>query len=186
MLEKVKMHPALVTATKEGELNQQRWRSKEYHEVIAECSKISLDVYESSFPEEVTPTFTRLSSIDFEGDASNESVNCGGDWTVEALLKLPTSTLISQAMRSSDLTSLVSYLDDTSNTAPPTPLSVGPASTLINKTSSPLETAMEATPENTPIKVRTVGRIIYFLCFTGCAILLICNEFGFYLFKCPK
>lgn len=128
--------------------------------MIAECSKISLDVYESSFPEEITPTFVRLGSVDSEGDSSKVSqVAAFGEWTLEPLLKLPASTLISQSMQTSELTSLVSYLDDNCNTAPPTPLSVGgtslamPSSSLINKTASPPETAMEATPENTPIKV---------------------------------
>lgn len=153
------MHPGLVTATKEGELHPQRWRSKEYHELIAECSKISLDVYESSFPEEVAPTFSRLSSIDLDGgDKGAPGGVSFGEWTNVA--KLPTSTLISQAMRNSELTSLGSYLNETSNTAPPTPLSVGGGSSLlapppgtVTKTGSPLETAMEATPENTPVKV---------------------------------
>ncbi|OXA54586.1 Hamartin [Folsomia candida] len=167
MLEKVKMHPALVTSTKEGELLPQRWRSKEYHQVIAECSKISLDVYESSFPEEITPTFTRLGSLEFDSDpaASSSATTIArggslttttlGDWTIESLLKLPPSSLISQSMRTSDLTSLVTYLDDTSSTAPPTPLSVGGGGgpILLNRTTtSPPETAMEATPENTPIR----------------------------------
>ncbi|XP_021953152.1 hamartin isoform X2 [Folsomia candida] len=169
MLEKVKMHPALVTSTKEGELLPQRWRSKEYHQVIAECSKISLDVYESSFPEEITPTFTRLGSLEFDSDpaASSSATTIArggslttttlGDWTIESLLKLPPSSLISQSMRTSDLTSLVTYLDDTSSTAPPTPLSVGGGGgpILLNRTTtSPPETAMEATPENTPIRVQ--------------------------------
>jgi len=134
MLDKVKMHPSLVTGTKEGELAPNRWKSKEYHDVIAECSKISLDVFESSFPEEVNKAFSGLVK------ESSSSTSCVASENMEnTIFKLPMSNLISQAM-SSEMTNLSTYIDD-SNTAPPTPLSVH------------LETAMEATPENTPVKV---------------------------------
>jgi len=56
MLETVKMHPMLVTATKESEVLATRWKSKEYHEIIAECSQVSLDVLESGLAEEINPT----------------------------------------------------------------------------------------------------------------------------------
>jgi len=175
------MHPALVTATRESEMNPARWKSKEYHEVIAECSKISLDVYESSFPEEITPTFSRLNSVDrvsstselpmqnlaLQPDTTSNSFNSNTLLTPHgepSILKLPPSSLISQSVaRTSELTSLATFIDDSAVTAPPTPMSVTsvtgtqaatPQLGIVNKvTTSPPETAMEATPENTPIKV---------------------------------
>ncbi|CAL8113121.1 unnamed protein product [Orchesella dallaii] len=162
MLEKVKMHPHLVTATKEGELNPARWRSRDYHDIISECSKISLDGYESSLPEEMPSGFSNLGSN--SGSIQERKVqNCSAELSLDDVLKIPT-TLFSQAMSSSDLNSLVTYIDDFSNTAPPTPLSVNTGSSnvplshtgLTVRTNLPLptETAMEATPENTPVKDR--------------------------------
>lgn len=42
LLETVKMHPALVTATKDHETNKLRWKKMEPHDVVMECSKFSL------------------------------------------------------------------------------------------------------------------------------------------------
>jgi len=159
------MHPHLVTATKEGELNPARWRSREYHDIITECSKISLDGYESSLPEEIPCGFTNLGSN--SGSINGRRVhNCSAELSLDDVLKIPNTTLFSQAMSTSDLNSLVNYIDDFSNTAPPTPLSVtttGSSSNVVPlshtgltvRTNLPLptETAMEATPENTPVKV---------------------------------
>ncbi|ODN00089.1 Hamartin, partial [Orchesella cincta] len=164
MLEKVKMHPHLVTATKEGELNPARWRSRDYHDIISECSKISLDGYESSLPEEMPSGFSNLGSN--TGNINERRVqNSTAELSLEDVLKIPNTTMFSQAMSTSDLNSLVNYIDDFSNTAPPTPLSVTTGSSsnvpmshtgLTVRTNLPLptETAMEATPENTPVKDR--------------------------------
>jgi hypothetical protein len=72
MLETVKMHPMLVTATKESELSPSRWRNKEYHEIIAECAQVSLDVLESGLAEEINPTPLRPRL------QTNVSLDCSG------------------------------------------------------------------------------------------------------------
>lgn len=158
MLEKVKMHPNLVTATREGEMSTARWQSRDYHDIIAECSKISLDGCETSLPEEIPSSFTNLGTNEESGFGMKRY---GMEFNVVDVLSIPTSTLLSQALDNSDLSSLGQLIDDYSNTAPPTPLSVTASSSApfsqhgghTVKTSLPAETAMEATPENTPVKV---------------------------------
>uniref|UniRef100_A0A1L8DMW7 Putative rho-associated coiled-coil n=1 Tax=Nyssomyia neivai TaxID=330878 RepID=A0A1L8DMW7_9DIPT len=46
LLETVKMHPLLVTENRETETSKKRWRTLEPHDVIVECSKLTLDSLE--------------------------------------------------------------------------------------------------------------------------------------------
>lgn len=48
MLERVRLHPLLVTASKETELSANRWKKMEYHDVISDCASISLDAIEGT------------------------------------------------------------------------------------------------------------------------------------------
>ncbi|XP_037830887.1 TSC complex subunit 1a isoform X2 [Kryptolebias marmoratus] len=48
MLEHVRVHPELVTGTQDNELDPSRWRRHEVHDIVIECSKLSLDPLESS------------------------------------------------------------------------------------------------------------------------------------------
>ncbi|KAF4514250.1 UNVERIFIED_CONTAM: hypothetical protein B566_EDAN019542 [Ephemera danica] len=43
MLDSVKMHPLLVTASKDIETMQERWKNKGHHDVIVECAKFALE-----------------------------------------------------------------------------------------------------------------------------------------------
>lgn len=160
MLEKVKMHPNLVTATRDAELNISRWQSRDYHDIIAECSKISLDGYESSLPEEIPSGFTNMGPNSCLEDKFSTTQTLGSELNLEDVLKIRTSTFISQAMDIPDMHSLAQFIEEFPGTAPPTPLSISSSSGLpyshtglTIKTNLPAETAMEATPENTPVKV---------------------------------
>ncbi|XP_067617478.1 hamartin [Eurosta solidaginis] len=42
LLETVRMHPMLVTATMDSEVNHARWKEKEPHDVVEECARLSL------------------------------------------------------------------------------------------------------------------------------------------------
>ncbi|CAB1431745.1 unnamed protein product [Pleuronectes platessa] len=48
MLEHVRVHPELVTGTQDYELDPSRWRCYEVHDIVIECSRVSLDPLESS------------------------------------------------------------------------------------------------------------------------------------------
>ncbi|XP_019494719.1 PREDICTED: hamartin isoform X2 [Hipposideros armiger] len=49
MMEHVRIHPELVTGSKDHELDPRRWKKLETHDVVIECAKISLDPAEASY-----------------------------------------------------------------------------------------------------------------------------------------
>uniref|UniRef100_A0A8B9HCW7 TSC complex subunit 1b n=1 Tax=Astyanax mexicanus TaxID=7994 RepID=A0A8B9HCW7_ASTMX len=51
MLEHVRIHPELVTGTKDHELDPTRWKRFEIHDIVIECAKVSLDPREASCEE---------------------------------------------------------------------------------------------------------------------------------------
>ncbi|KAL2099543.1 hypothetical protein ACEWY4_003937 [Coilia grayii] len=51
MLEHVRIHPELVTGTKDHELDPTRWKRFEVHDIVIECAKVSLDPKEASCEE---------------------------------------------------------------------------------------------------------------------------------------
>ncbi|KAM3873924.1 TSC complex subunit 1b [Diretmus argenteus] len=51
MLEHVRIHPELVTGTKDNELDPTRWKKFEIHDIVIECAKVSLDPKEASCEE---------------------------------------------------------------------------------------------------------------------------------------
>ncbi|XP_040897943.1 TSC complex subunit 1a isoform X2 [Toxotes jaculatrix] len=53
MLEQVRVHPELVTGTQDYELDPSRWRCYEVHDIVIECSRVSLDPLESSCEEDI-------------------------------------------------------------------------------------------------------------------------------------
>ncbi|XP_041793617.1 LOW QUALITY PROTEIN: TSC complex subunit 1a [Chelmon rostratus] len=53
MLEHVRVHPELVTGTQDSEVDPTRWRCYEVHDIVIECSRVSLDPLESSCEEEI-------------------------------------------------------------------------------------------------------------------------------------
>ncbi|XP_073456647.1 hamartin [Aquarana catesbeiana] len=60
MMEHVRIHPELVTGSKDHELDPGRWRRLETHDIVVECAKISLDPNEASYEEGYSPLSTRL------------------------------------------------------------------------------------------------------------------------------
>ncbi|XP_078282633.1 hamartin-like isoform X2 [Rhinoraja longicauda] len=54
MLEHVRIHPELVTGTKDNELDPVKWKRFETHDIVIECAKVSLDPKEASCEEGYT------------------------------------------------------------------------------------------------------------------------------------
>ncbi|XP_053380721.1 hamartin-like isoform X2 [Mercenaria mercenaria] len=51
MLERVRLHPLLITGSRDQETSTQRWRHMETHDVVVECNKMSLDPVEGTWEE---------------------------------------------------------------------------------------------------------------------------------------
>ncbi|XP_069799558.1 hamartin [Dendropsophus ebraccatus] len=60
MMEHVRIHPELVTGSKDHELDPGRWKRLETHDIVVECAKISLDPNEASYEEGYSPLSSRL------------------------------------------------------------------------------------------------------------------------------
>ncbi|XP_073412093.1 hamartin isoform X1 [Dendrobates tinctorius] len=60
MMEHVRIHPELVTGSKDHELDPGRWKRLETHDIVVECAKISLDPNEASYEEGYSPLSARL------------------------------------------------------------------------------------------------------------------------------
>uniref|UniRef100_A0A665W206 TSC complex subunit 1a n=1 Tax=Echeneis naucrates TaxID=173247 RepID=A0A665W206_ECHNA len=54
MLEHVRVHPELITGTQDYELDMSRWRCYEVHDIVIECSRLSLDPLEASCEEDMS------------------------------------------------------------------------------------------------------------------------------------
>ncbi|OCT67114.1 hamartin isoform X3 [Xenopus laevis] len=60
MMEHVRIHPELVTGSKDHEVDPSRWKRLETHDIVVECAKISLDPSEASYEEGYSPLSNRL------------------------------------------------------------------------------------------------------------------------------
>ncbi|KAF4789193.1 Hamartin [Turdus rufiventris] len=60
MMEHVRIHPELVTGSKDHELDPRRWKRLETHDVVIECAKISLDPAEASYEDGYHPASRKL------------------------------------------------------------------------------------------------------------------------------
>uniref|UniRef100_T1IJR6 Hamartin n=1 Tax=Strigamia maritima TaxID=126957 RepID=T1IJR6_STRMM len=95
MLDRVRMHPLLVTASKDSELSKNRWQKMEPHAIVMECAKVSLDLIEGISNELVAYQYT----LGSDKAAETTSVTLSGACSYvsnEALLftrKIETSSL---------------------------------------------------------------------------------------------
>ncbi|KAK7899551.1 hypothetical protein WMY93_020404 [Mugilogobius chulae] len=63
MLDHVRVHPELVTGTQDQELDPTRWRRFEVHDIVMECSRLSLDPLEASSEDLLYCSFSALPSL---------------------------------------------------------------------------------------------------------------------------
>ncbi|XP_044732259.1 hamartin isoform X2 [Chrysoperla carnea] len=172
MLETVKMHPLLVTASKDNEITTNRWKEMGHHDVIVECAKLTLDPSERLRED----AFSGLTSSFRSSRPGTEHSNTSSSYFDSIHFPIQTSSY-----HPSSYLSLANELDSTTfspsvyfqySTSPPasdisvtTSIShtpIGNSSTpqaIISHTTyahqegtSPPEAAVEATPETTPIK----------------------------------
>ncbi|XP_071532951.1 uncharacterized protein Tsc1 [Panulirus ornatus] len=145
MMEKVRLHPLLITENKESELTRNRWIGLETHHLILECAKLCLDPIEATC-EEVCGSFFTLNT---GSDLASDPLPVPTNWVLYAVENnfwSPSLAMSSPAMLSASRGS-------SSSSVPHTP--VYPISTpnlrLGGKVAeSPPEAAIEATPETTP------------------------------------
>ncbi|XP_074526805.1 TSC complex subunit 1a [Halichoeres trimaculatus] len=162
MLEHVRVHPELVTGTQDYELDPSRWRCYEVHDIVIECSRVSLDPLESSCEEDIyttlrdpppsSPRPPPLSSPLPHLNLSPETVSSSGGSGAQALAPLALNISYNQA---DDVTWSPSSQCGLS-TPPPEPAAAGSASLLSRTTSlSGVKCALSATVPVTPLTEET-------------------------------
>ncbi|XP_021365469.1 hamartin-like [Mizuhopecten yessoensis] len=58
MLDRVRLHPHLITSSRDHEISPKRWRQMEAQDVVIECAKMSLDMTEGMWEELTCPILT--------------------------------------------------------------------------------------------------------------------------------
>ncbi|XP_012528539.1 hamartin [Monomorium pharaonis] len=141
MLDSVRMHPSLVTASKDAEISATRWKKMEHHDIVIECDRFTLDKCREEILGAVNSRCTP--PID-QSSITCAPINiCGGVTTME-ISNGEDDTFWSPSMTVSPH-SPPQNASHEPRSAPPTPNN--------NRSgTSPPEAAIEATPETTPVK----------------------------------
>ncbi|CAG0884668.1 unnamed protein product [Darwinula stevensoni] len=178
MLDRVRLHPLLVTASKEAEAGLTRWKHMETHDIVVECARISLDAGEADHPSHQLSFLSQLPSssssircrvslslLDDSGSirSSHSSLVRGVGPAPGSSLWTPSSGMLNTPppylLGSSEAHEALNRRNSLS--VPHTPLpevqggislsSVLSAPATPGDFDSPPEAAIEATPENTPL-----------------------------------
>ncbi|XP_047115716.1 hamartin [Schistocerca piceifrons] len=147
MLDTVKMHPLLVTATKDAETAATRWKNMEDHDVIMECAKFGIDPQERNWD-------SLSSSFRSRGSAEHaDSTLLKSAFTPLSVRHPPTENEFWSPSACFGL-STPPPQESAPASIPQTPNSQGHVNASVppHEGTSPPEAAVEATPETTPVK----------------------------------
>lgn len=143
MLESVRMHPLLVTASKDQETNAARWKKMEHHDVVAECGRFAVD---RTRDEALGPSNPRATPI-MDNSCTYTPVTGSVGLSVTGMSNGEEDTFWSPSMS-------VPPHSPPPLQAPTHEQRSAPSTPNNNRSnSSPPEAAVEATPETTPVKV---------------------------------
>lgn len=140
MLDSVRMHPSLVTASKDAEISATRWKKMEHHDIVIECGRFTLDkcreeilgVVNSRCTPPLDQSSITCAPINICGGVTTEISNGEDDTFWSPSMTVPPHSPAQTASHEP-------------RSAPPTPNN--------NRSgTSPPEAAIEATPETTPVK----------------------------------
>ncbi|XP_034946883.1 hamartin [Chelonus insularis] len=143
MLDSVRMHPSLITASKDTETNAARWKKMEHHDVVAECESFALN---RSREEAYVSNNLRATPL-LDRQCLSTPVNI-----TEGLLGSVTNndkdedTFWSPSMSIPPQSPKTLQTSHEPRSTPSTPNNNS------RSNSSPPEAAIEATPETTPVK----------------------------------
>ncbi|KAL6435574.1 hypothetical protein ACFW04_005493 [Cataglyphis niger] len=142
MLDSVRMHPLLVTASKDAEISATRWKKMEHHDIVIECGRFTLDKCREEILSVVNSRCTP--PLDQSSTTCAPINICGGVTTVE-ISNGEDDTFWSPSMAVPPHSPPFQNTSHEPRSAPPTPNN--------NRSgTSPPEAAIEATPETTPVK----------------------------------
>ncbi|XP_011259804.2 hamartin [Camponotus floridanus] len=141
MLDSVRMHPLLVTASKDAEISATRWKKMEHHDIVIECGRFTLDKCREEILSVVNSRYTP--PLD-QSSITCAPINICGGATVE-INNGEDDTFWSPSMAVPPHSPPFQNTSHEPRSAPATPNN--------NRSgTSPPEAAIEATPETTPVK----------------------------------
>nr|XP_034183877.1 hamartin isoform X1 [Osmia lignaria]XP_034183886.1 hamartin isoform X1 [Osmia lignaria]XP_034183894.1 hamartin isoform X1 [Osmia lignaria]XP_034183904.1 hamartin isoform X1 [Osmia lignaria] len=140
MLDSVRMHPLLVTASKDTEISATRWKKMEHHDVMAECGRFTLD----KCREEVFNTTNSRSTPPLDYSSVCIPISAGGGIASSEIINGEDDTFWSPSMTVPPQSPQFPATSHEQRSAPSTPNN--------RSGTSPPEAAVEATPETTPVK----------------------------------
>nr|XP_033340939.1 hamartin [Megalopta genalis] len=141
MLDSVRMHPLLVTASKDTEISAARWKKMEHHDIMAECGRFTLD----KCREEVFNIVNSRSTPPLDHSSTCTPINTSGGLPPSEVTNSEDETFWSPSMTVPPQSPPFPATTHEQRSAPSTPNN--------NRSgTSPPEAAVEATPETTPVK----------------------------------
>ncbi|XP_061396866.1 hamartin [Musca vetustissima] len=164
LLETVRLHPMLVTATVDSEINSERWKEIQPHDVVVECMRLSLPMKYQDLTSSVATTTTAAAAAVLASSSTTNTTSTFQQLTASATTSSSSSLgrhqqqnrLVGGTQSQSGIWSPYYEIINSSHTPlTPTPYMMPSA---LNQGSlgvsgcSPPEAAVEATPETTPLK----------------------------------
>ncbi|XP_046815963.1 hamartin [Vespa crabro] len=141
MLDSVRMHPFLVTASKDTEISATRWKKMEHHDIIAECDRFTLD----KCREEIFGATNSRFTPPLDHSSNFVPLNISGGLTTTEISNGDEETFWSPSMTVPPQSPSFQSTSHEVRSTPSTPNT--------NRSgTSPPEAAVEATPETTPVK----------------------------------
>ncbi|XP_030766049.1 hamartin isoform X2 [Sitophilus oryzae] len=159
MMDTVKMHPSLVTTSKENETTTERWKKMSVHDVIVECERFSLDITDRC------PHETCQNTTEFRSRSGTMNSAIVGESSSASYHQQNLRSLASLQMAGNDGTFFSPSQAYQLHQTPPIVESQATSVQLrhiqghynrgsypLSQEGSPPEAAIEATPETTPIR----------------------------------
>lgn len=141
MLDSVRMHPFLVTASKDIEISATRWKKMEHHDIMAECDRFTLE----RCREEVFGAVNSRFTPPLDHSTHFVPLNISGGVTTTEISNGDEETFWSPSMTVPPHSPSFQSTSHEVRSTPSTPNN--------NRSgTSPPEAAVEATPETTPVK----------------------------------
>ncbi|XP_015607620.1 hamartin [Cephus cinctus] len=142
MLDSVRMHPLLVTASKDSETSAARWKKMEHHDIVAECGRFALDRSKEETPISMNSRFTPI----LDHPAAYIPLSGSGGLSTAGLSNGEEETFWSPSR------AIPSHSPPPLQAPPHEPRSAPSTPNNNRSGTSPPEAAVEATPETTPVK----------------------------------
>ncbi|CAL4074655.1 unnamed protein product, partial [Meganyctiphanes norvegica] len=149
MLERVRLHPLLVTGTTQSELSRSRWIGLEPHQLIHECAKLCLDPIEATCEDGGGSWFNVVNVTSTSGSfeiSSNDIVTMPNSWMLNAV----ENSFWSPSLAKSPAPQMTSRSNTSVPNTPVYPILTPTQPSVRQVAESPPEAAIEATPETTP------------------------------------